>query len=176
MPSRQRGQRPQPAWISTATRSPTANSSTVGPSLTTVPMYSWPGVKPLLNGSAPSIISGTPCFKTSMSVAQTAIASIRTSTSAGPGSGTFFSTSDSSSGPPSTQAFIVSGIGYSLLPGDCRVVTLPPVILDAPRYVLMSILLLVEPDTAQVLPDKMARSDVPTLYFGRGYDDPIPPQ
>src|ERR1700733_8357370 len=115
MPWRQRGQRPQPAWISTATRSPTANSSTVGPSFTTVPMYSWPGVKPLLNGSPPSIIAGTPCLMTSISVAQTAIASIRTRTSAEPGSGTGFSTSDNCSGSPSTQAFIVSGIGYSLL-------------------------------------------------------------
>ena len=110
MPSRQRGQRPHPAWISTATRSPTANSSTAGPSFTTVPMYSWPGVKFLLNGEPPSIIAGTPCLMISMSVAQTAIASIRTSTSAGPGSGTGLSTSDSSSGSPSTQAFIVSGM------------------------------------------------------------------
>ena len=115
MPSRQRGQRPHPAWISTATRSPTANSSTVGPSFTTVPMYSWPGVKPLLNGRPPSIIAGTPCLMTSISVAQTAIASIRTRTSARPGSGTGFSTSDNCSGSPRTQAFIVSGIGYSLL-------------------------------------------------------------
>ena len=33
MPSRQRWQRPHPAWTSTATRSPTANSSTAGPEL-----------------------------------------------------------------------------------------------------------------------------------------------
>ena len=46
----------------------------------------------------------------SMSVAQTAMASMRTSTSARPGSGTGFSTSWSSSGPPSTQAFMVLGI------------------------------------------------------------------
>ena len=60
MPSRQRWQRPHPAWTSTATRSPIWNSSTVGPSFTTVPIYSWPGVKPLLNGSSPSIIAGSP--------------------------------------------------------------------------------------------------------------------
>ena len=114
MPSRQRWQRPHPAWTSTAMRSPIWNSSTVGPSLTTVPIYSWPGVKPRLNGSSPSTIAGSPCLMISMSVAQTAIASIRTSTSAGPGSGTGFSTSASSSGLPSTQAFIVFGIGYSL--------------------------------------------------------------
>ena len=48
MPSRQRGQRPQPAWTSTATRSPIANSSTAGPSFTTVPMYSWPGREALV--------------------------------------------------------------------------------------------------------------------------------
>ena len=110
MPSRQRWQRPQPACTSTVTRSPISNSSTVGPSFTTVPMYSWPGVKPLWNGRSPSIIAGTPCLMISMSVAQTAIASIRTKTSARPGSGTGFSTNASSSGPPSTQACIVFGI------------------------------------------------------------------
>ena len=44
MPSRHREQRPQPAWTSTATRSPTTNSLTPCPSLTTLPMYSWPMV------------------------------------------------------------------------------------------------------------------------------------
>ena len=115
MPSRQRWHRPHPECTSTVTRSPTWNSSTVGQSFTIVPIYSWPGVKPLLNGSPPSIIAGTPCRMISISVAQTAIASTRTSTSAGPGSGTGFSTSESSSGPPSTQAFIVGGSGCSLL-------------------------------------------------------------
>ena len=115
MPSRQRAQRPQPACTSTVTRSPTWNSSTAGPSLTTVPMYSWPGVKPLWNGKSPSIIAGMPWRRISISVAHTAIASIRSRTSAGPGAGTGLSTSDSSSGPPNTQAFIVSGIGYWLL-------------------------------------------------------------
>ena len=42
-------------------------------------------------------------------MAQTAIASTRTSTAARPGSGTGFLTSDNSSGPPRTQAFIVLG-------------------------------------------------------------------
>src|SRR5438094_1379513 len=78
-------------------------------------MYSWPGVKPRLNGSPPSIIAGTPWRMISMSVAQTAIASTRTSTSAGPGCGTGFSMRASSAGLASTQAFIRWGIGYSLL-------------------------------------------------------------
>src|SRR5579885_2350356 len=56
MPSRQRLHWPQPAWISTATRWPMLYSSTPGPSATTVPMYSWPGVKFLLNGAPPWII------------------------------------------------------------------------------------------------------------------------
>src|SRR5437879_7033964 len=51
---------------------------------------------------------------TSMSVAHTAIASTRTRTSVGPGSGTGFSTTDSSSGPPRTQAFMLAGMGYWL--------------------------------------------------------------
>ncbi len=51
----------------------------------------------------------------SMSVAQIATASIRTSTSARPGSGTGFSTIFSSSGPPSTQACMVGGISNWLL-------------------------------------------------------------
>jgi hypothetical protein len=91
-------------------RSPTSNSSTDGPSLTIVPMYSWPIVKFLLNGASPSTIAGSPCFMISISVAHTATASMRTNTSARPGSGTGFSTSFSSSGPPSTQAFMRSGI------------------------------------------------------------------
>ncbi len=115
MPSRQRWQRPQPACTSTVMRSPTSNSSTVGPSFTTVPIYSWPGVKPLLKGDPPSMIAGSPCLMISMSVAQTAMASMRTSTSARPGSGTGFSTRVSSSGPPSTQAFMVLGIVNALV-------------------------------------------------------------
>ena len=60
MPSRQRLHWPQPAWISTATRWPILYSSTPGPSATTVPMYSWPGVKFLLNGRPPWIEAGGP--------------------------------------------------------------------------------------------------------------------
>ena len=52
MPSRQRLHWPQPAWISTVTRWPIRYSSTPGPSATTVPIYSCPGVKFLLNGIA----------------------------------------------------------------------------------------------------------------------------
>src|SRR5215831_14671897 len=48
------------AWISTATRSPVWYSATPGPSATTVPMYSCPGVQFLLNGGPPSIIAGGP--------------------------------------------------------------------------------------------------------------------
>src|SRR6185312_14837891 len=49
-----------------------------------------------------------------MSVAQIAIASMRTSTSARFGTGTSFSISLSSPGLPSTQAFCLSGTGRSL--------------------------------------------------------------
>src|SRR6266516_661156 len=111
MPSRQRLHWPQPAWISTATRSPMRRSSTPGPSATTVPMYSCPGVKFLLNGRPPWIIAGVPCAITSRSVAQIATASMRTRTSARRGTGTGFSPSASSPGSPSTHAFMVSGIG-----------------------------------------------------------------
>ena len=55
MPSRQRLHCPQPAWISTVTRCPILYSSTPGPSATTVPIYSWPGVKFLLCGMPPWI-------------------------------------------------------------------------------------------------------------------------
>ena len=51
----------------------------------------------------------------SRSVAQIATASMRTSTSAFFGTGTALSISLSSPGSPSTQAFIMSGIGKSLL-------------------------------------------------------------
>jgi len=110
MPSRQRSQRPQPACTSTVTRSPNLYSSTPGPNLTMVPMYSWPGVKFLLNGSPPWIRAGVPLWMISRSVAQTAIASMRTSTSAAWGWGTGLSTKLSWSGSPRTQAFMVCGI------------------------------------------------------------------
>src|SRR5207244_2848076 len=51
---------PQPAWISTVTRWPIRYSSTAGPSATTVPMYSCPGVKFLLCGMPPRISAGGP--------------------------------------------------------------------------------------------------------------------
>src|SRR5882672_3722593 len=113
MPSRQRLHWPQPAWISTVTRSPIRYSSTPGPSAATVPMYSWPGVQFLLNGRPPWIIAGGPCAMISRSVAQIATASMRTSTSARFGTGTGLSVSLSLCGSPSTQAFMVSGTGIS---------------------------------------------------------------
>jgi hypothetical protein len=91
-------------------------SSTAGPSFTTVPIYSWPKVKFLLNGRPPPTEAGTPWLTISRSVAQTAQASMRTSTSADLGSGTGFSTSFTSSGLPSTQAFILAGMSYSFAP------------------------------------------------------------
>src|SRR6185436_9374050 len=114
MPARQRLHWPQPAWISTVTRWPILYSSTPGPSAATVPMYSWPGVKFLLNGMPPWIEAGGPCQMISRSVAQIATASMRTSTSARFGAGTGFSVSFNSPGSPSTQARIVSGTGMSL--------------------------------------------------------------
>src|SRR4029077_12338885 len=72
-----------------------------------VPMYSWPGVKFLLNGGPPPIVAGRPWLITSRSVAQMAVASIRTSTSATPGLGTNLSTRVSWPESPRTQAFIV---------------------------------------------------------------------
>ena len=60
----------------------------VGPRATIVPMYSWPGVKFLLNGGSPPMSAGGPWQITSRSVAQMAVASMRTSTSATPGLGT----------------------------------------------------------------------------------------
>ena len=76
-------------------------------------MYSWPGVKFLLNGIPPCISAGSPWLMTSRSVPHTATASTRTSTSATPGCGTGFSVRASSSGPPSTHACIFSGIRKS---------------------------------------------------------------
>ena len=87
MPCRQRLHWPQPAWISTLTRSPIANSSTSGPSAATVPIYSWPGVKFLLKGRPPWMLAGEPEWMISRSVAQIATASMRTSTSARAGTG-----------------------------------------------------------------------------------------
>ncbi len=124
MPSRQRLHWPQPAWISTVTRWPILYSSTPGPSATTVPMYSCPGVKFLLKAKPPSIDAGGPCQMISRSVAQMATASMRTRTSARLGTGTGFCVSVTWPGSPSTQAFMVSGIGKSGLvftPADARI-------------------------------------------------------
>ena len=90
------------------------NSSTDGPNATTVPIYSCPGVKFLLNGNPPSIKAGGPRLITSRSVAQIATASIFTNTSDLFGISTILSTKDNSPGLPKTQAFIFSGIGNFL--------------------------------------------------------------
>ena len=136
MPCRQRRHWPQPAWISTVMRSPIANSSTPGPSATIVPMYSWPGVKFLLNGSPPSISAGGPLAITSRSVAQIATASMRTRTSARPGTGTGFSRRVSSPGSPSTHACITAGIGWSSLVTTslCNATAPPATGSGAPHY------------------------------------------
>ena len=73
-------------------------------------MYSWPGVKFLLKGRPPRIHAGSPLVMISTSVPQMETASIRTSTSAGPGSGTGFSARRSWSGSSRTHAFMVFGI------------------------------------------------------------------
>ena len=135
MPSRQRLHWPQPAWISTVTRCPILYSSTPGPSATTVPMYSWPGVKFLLYGMPPWIDAGGPCQMISRSVAQIATASMRTSTSARFGTGTGFSTNVTWPGSPSTHAFIVSGMEKSGLvstPGAARMRALLHLLHQAP--------------------------------------------
>ena len=113
MPWRHRLHWPQPAWISTLTRSPILNSSTSGPSAAIVPIYSCPGVKFLLKGKPPRILAGDPLWMISRSVAQIATASMRTKTSARLGTGVGLSCRKSSSGPPRTQAFIRSGMGIS---------------------------------------------------------------
>ena len=135
MPWRQRLHWPQPAWISTLTRSPMANSSTPGPSAATVPIYSWPGVKFLLKGRPPWMLAGEPQWMTSRSVAQIATASMRTSTSARPGTGVGLSRRKSSSGFPRTQAFIRAGMensGDLVTPAGSYIGALP--ICDLGRY------------------------------------------
>ena len=126
---RQRLHWPQPAWISTVTRSPMANSSTPGPSAATVPMYSWPGVQFLLNGRPPWISAGGPCAMTSRSVAQIATASMRTSTSARARHRHRLLGEDAARpGSPSTQARILSGTGMLesvLTPGGAYMASQP---------------------------------------------------
>src|SRR5690349_10314466 len=73
-------------------------------------MYSWPGVKFLLKGGSPPTVAGGPWLITSRSVAQMAVASTRTNTSAPPGTGIALSTSVKSPGLPSTHAFMVFDI------------------------------------------------------------------
>src|SRR6266700_4218121 len=59
------------------------------------------------------MLAGEPEWIISRSVAQIATASMRTRTSARPGTGVGLSRRKSSSGPPRTQAFICAGTGHS---------------------------------------------------------------
>src|ERR687884_1566875 len=115
-----------------------------------------------------------------MSVAQTAIASTRTRTSVGPGSGTGFSRTESSSGPPRTQAFIRSGIGYWLLRERASGCSLAmarasyvvacrlsgPLARASTRHVIMGrqgSRIAGHPNIGEVLADEVAGRDVPAL-------------
>src|SRR5262245_16089774 len=101
---RQLSHRPHPWCASMQTRSPMANSSTVSPSATTVPVHSCPGVK------APyGRVSGKCPSKILRSVPQVPHMATRTSTSPGPGCGTGRSITRMSCGPKSTADRIVAG-------------------------------------------------------------------
>src|SRR6266481_2040715 len=143
MPWRQRLHWPQPAWISTLTRSPIANSSTSGPNAATLPIYSWPGVKSLLKGSPPWMLAGEPEWMISRSVAQIATASMRTRASARPGTGVGLSRRKSSSGPPRTQAFICPGTGNwgdVLTPTGLYIATQPQLLAISMRKAFVTVL------------------------------------
>src|SRR5215831_11170198 len=163
MPIRQRLHWPQPAWISTVTRSPIENSSAPGPNAAIVPMYSCPGVQFLLKGNPPWTRAGEPCAITSRSVAQMATASMRTNTSARRGIGTGFCVKLSSPGSPSTHAHMVSGTGR-----------LAFVFTPSGAYILASFALL---RTAQNITGKMRALNMlarhgpcgPGLYLAAGH-------
>src|SRR5262245_25286419 len=103
-------QRSQPLCTSTATRSPTRNSSTSGPSAATVPAYSWP----MTNG--PGGCPGSVRCSTFTSVPQIDAQSTFISTSPVPGSATVILSTRSSSASCSTTAFIFVGIAIDNSP------------------------------------------------------------
>src|SRR5438445_6388390 len=103
-------QRSQPLCTSTATRSPTRNSSTSGPRTATVPAYSWP----MMN--CPSGWPWSLRWSTFTSVPQIEATSTFRSTSPGPSSGTGQVCTRISSAPCRTTAFIVDGIDISSPP------------------------------------------------------------
>src|SRR6202035_2820978 len=96
-------QRSQPLWTSTATRSPTLNSSTPAPSAATVPAYSCP----MMNG--PSGWPRSLRCRTFTSVPQMEVTLILSRTSPGPGSGTGRCSTRMSSASCRTTAFIMGG-------------------------------------------------------------------
>src|SRR5450756_71930 len=98
-------QRMHPLWASTATLSPILNSSTVSPTATTVPTYSWPGMNTPKGGWP-----GNGWEVILRSVPQMAHAATLMSTCCGPGLGTGRCITLRSLGPTSTAALIVSGI------------------------------------------------------------------
>src|SRR3989449_3825012 len=117
--------RSQPLWTSTATRSPTLNSSTPGPSAATVPAYSWPIT------NSPAGCPWSVRWSTFTSVPQIDATSTFSRTSPGPGSGRGQGWTRMSSAPWRTTAFMLEdvGMGTSWLDGiigpkrqfhDCR--------------------------------------------------------
>src|SRR5712692_6889834 len=103
-------QRSQPLCTSTATRSPTANSSTPGPRAATVPAYSWPMTK------SPSGWPASLRLSTLRSVPQMEATVTRSSTSPGPGSGTARASTRRSPAPWSTAAVIFEGMDIARTP------------------------------------------------------------
>src|SRR3981081_1895924 len=80
---------------------------------------------------------------TSRSVAQIATASMRTRTSALPGTGVGLSRRKSSSGPPRTQAFICLGTGNSgdvLTPAELYIATQPRLLETSMRKTFVTVL------------------------------------
>src|SRR6266404_7296732 len=94
-------QRSHPLWTSTATRSPTLNSSTPGPSAATVPAYSCP----MMNG--PSGCPRSLRWRTFTSVPQMEVTLTLSRTSPDPGSGTGRCSTRMSSASCRTTAFII---------------------------------------------------------------------
>src|SRR5712691_10483333 len=101
--------RSQPLCTSTATRSPTLNSSTPGPRAATVPAYSWP----MMN--SPSGWPASVRWSTLTSVEQMDATVTLSSTSPGPGSGTGRCSTRMSSAPWRTTALIAETTGINRL-------------------------------------------------------------
>ena len=169
MPSRQRWQRPHPAWTSTAMRSPIWNSSTVGPSFTTVPIYSWPGREAAVERQL-AIDHRRHAVLDDLDVGRADRDRVDPHQHLGRRPAPAPASRPAPAPPGRRAPRPSSSSGSDTRWRGARFIRVQ--ISDLERQLR----LVFEPDIGQILADEMARRDVPALEPRRGRDDAVPPQ